>query len=261
MKFGELLDRQIGYDIYDFGHQMYIKLFDEPVSYDWIKSEYEKSKVINEVYHATAHVDEIVQVETRHGITFVKEDGESLLYILEHEPLKLKEVTNIFAKTHAAIHQVHIDDIIDQKSYYKEQITTCKSLNQHEKDELLSLLESLPTDNVLCHGNYHLNNVITGKRLLTLGYGHAYKGHPMSDVAKACIIIEIPRRPEGASNIFIEELVKMKHQALLDYIEVYQSIADYDEVLLDKFLKLAAVSRLNEEIEYEEEWLLNIVRN
>jgi len=262
MKIGELLEINLEYDFYDFGENHYVKLFHETYDKDCIKNEYEKSVYINSVFDNCLKGKKIVELDGRTGIVYKKVEGETFLYLIEEKEINITTEAERFASIHAEMHHVKSEGLIDQKSFFTTQINKCDDITQADKNMLIRLLEGLPAGEILCHGNYHLNNVLLKDddyKILNVAY--AYKGHPMSDVAKSCIILDVPRYFDGASQIFQEELIKMRIQFLTLYLEHYKTLASFDEELCLKFYKLAAVVRLNEKFDDEKEWLLNVIRN
>jgi len=262
MKIGELLEINLEYDFYDFGENHCVKLFHENYDKDCINNEFEKSVYINSVFDNCLKGKEVVELDGRTGIVYRKVDGETFLYMIEEKEINIAIQAERFASIHAAMHHVKSEELIDQKSFFTTQINKCDDITQEDKDMLVRLLNDLPAGEFLCHGNYHLNSVLLKDddyKLLNVGY--AYKGHPMSDVAKSCVILDVPRYFDGASQLFQEELIKMRIQFMTLYLEHYKKLAPFDEELCLQFYKLVAVVRLNEKNEDEKEWLLNVIRN
>lgn len=262
MKIGELLDVNNEYDFYDFGENHYVKLFEESYDQEKIINEFEKSIYISSIFNNCPKGTEIIELEDRTGIVYKKEEGETFLYLIEEADVSIDVEAKRFASIHAEVHHVKCDSLIDQKSFFENQINACEDITLDDKNKLINLLNELPTGETLCHGNYHLNNVILNdKGYKLLDVGCAYKGHSMSDVAKSCVVLDVPRYLSGASQLFHEELRKMRIQFMNLYLQYYQKFAPFDEDLCLQFYKLAAVVRLNGKFENEKEWLLNVIRN
>ncbi len=262
MKIGELLVINTEYDYYDFGEDHYVKLFEESYDREKIINEFEKSIYINSVFSNCLKGNEIVELDDRTGIVYKNEAGETFLYLMEEADISIDIEAEKFASIHAGMHHIKCDNLIDQKSFFENQINACEDITLDDKDNLIHLLNKLPTGETLCHGNYHLNNVLLNdKEYKMLDVGYAYKGHPMSDVAKSCIILDVPRYLSGASQLFQEELIKIRIKFMSLYLEYYQKFAPFDEELCLQFYKLAAVVRLNGKFENEKEWLLTVIRN
>lgn len=261
MKFGELLDSYRKYEIYEYGDNQQVKLYKDSVNRSMIEEEYQLSKVIQDKFSLVVEIKDLVEVEDRLGIVIDKSEAESLLFKLENDPLKLEALGKTFAEVHVALHQTTGLDIRSQETFFLDHINKCQYLSQDVKENLIAGLKDLPDGQNLCHGNYHLNNVLINDHYHVMDFDKAYKGHPMSDVAKACIILDVPRQLDGATHFFNEELIKLKQKMMQVYLDSYKSLATYDEDILAQFLRYAAVVRLNENIEIEREWLLNIITN
>lgn len=262
MQKGDLLDLQTGYDRYNFGNEYYLKLYEEHVERKWIEAEYYKANYINSIYEKCIVAKEIVEVEGRVGIVYPKIKGNTVLYLFETNDISVEIEAQKFAAIHAKMHAVKCYELLDQTHYYKDQIQKCDYITKEDKIDLLKRLKELPEKELLCHGNFHVNNVLLTKGgYKILDVSHAYKGHPMSDVAKACLIMDVPRPIEGATHILQEEMIKLRSRMIMLYLESYKEYGDYDEDLCAEFYRFAAVDRLNEHHEHEKEWLLHIIKD
>lgn len=261
MRIGEVMDISKNYDIYDYGHDSIIKLFKRDHAKEFVSNEYKNNLHVNEVFRQSLKALEQVQVDERHGIIFKKTQGKTLLYLLEEEPTLLQEVAEIFASFHAQLHEKRSMNLIDQTAYYDKHIERCKYLSETQKKQLKKEVRDLPQGETLCHGNYHLNQVLMTDEPILMGFCNAYRGHPLSDVAKACIIIDVPRPIANASSSFNEEVTKLRQHLLDLYLNHYKATAYFDESVLEQFIKFAAITRLNENHDHEREWLLNIINS
>lgn len=257
MRVDELVDKLKGFQLFDYGEEAFVKLFDKNVSMEDIEREFENTLLVNQLTDRSVEAVEMIEIEGQQGIVYKKYEGQTLLYTLEANPSKLEDVAELFADIHYELHQLEGTHLRSQREYYEEHILKCKELLEDEKKVLIDSIDDLPDGNTLCHGNYHLNNVLIGDEYHIMGFSNSYKGHPMSDVAKACIILEVPREISGTSNLVNEEITKKKILLSHRYLDIY---GDVDDDILACFVKLAAVTRLNEGDAIEIPWLLNIIR-
>lgn len=257
MKVDVLVDKLKGFQLFDYGEGRFVKLFDKNIRKEDIKREFDNTLLVNQLTDRVVEAEEMIELEGQIGIVYKKYEGQTLLFTLEGDPSKLEDVAELFADIHHEFHQLKGMGLRTQRAYYEEHINRCKELLEDEKKQLIDSIDDLPDGDTLCHGNYHLNNVLIGDEYHIMGFSNTYAGHPMSDVAKACIILEVPREISGTSNLVHEEITKKKSLLSQRYLEHYGSI---DEKTLDSFVKLAAVTRLNEGEAIEIPWLLTIIR-
>lgn len=258
MKVGNLLDKQRGYGLYDYGDDAIVKLFDASVPLGIIKREFNNAALINSMMRESAKVLQIIELDDQYGLVYEKIEGQTLLYQLEADPSKIKDTSMLFGIIHHDVNMLKVDGILSQDDYYEEHINKCEALEENEKKILLEEVKTLPQDKKLCHGNYHPNQVILKNEYRLVGFTNAYLGHPMSDVAKSRIILKVPRLVEGlseAAQMGIDEKREAFEQL---YLKAYDG---YDELTCDIFMKFAAITRINEGDPLEIPWLLNLIRN
>lgn len=261
MKLGALLDKQLEFQVYHYGDDADIKVFGEDIPLKYIVREYENAKKINEVYSGSVRVIDLLEIDACYGIVYEKIKGKTLLYELEDNPVKMDEIAKKFAQVHTELHQLEMDDFQTQESYLREEIENCIYISDEDKTKLLSQLENLPSGTSFCHGNYHLNNVFINHKEHIMDFSNAYIGHPMSDVAKACIIMSVPRTIDGGTAKLQEEVTKLRLQFVEIYKKYYNQFGNYNQVAMDHFYKFMAVTRLNKGHEIEREWLLDLIRS
>ncbi|MCH4887582.1 hypothetical protein EZV73_08360 [Acidaminobacter sp. JC074] len=261
MKLGELLDKQFGYQVFEYGEEAYLKVFDPDIPLKRVVKEYEITSKINQVYIPSVKAIDLLEIDDAYGIVYEKVEGITLLYSLEDDPQRLDDIAKSLAKVHADLHKLEIDDLLSQDAYLEEQVEDCDYLTDEEKAGFLMSLEGLPHGQTFCHGNYHLNHVIVNHSEHVTGFSEAFTGHPMSDVAKAVIIMSVPRFIEGAKDELQTQIKQLRLKFVEVYLDYYASFGNFDKEAYDQFYKLMAVTRLNVGHDIERDWLLNVIRS
>lgn len=261
MRFSELLDYKKKFDVYEFGQAQDIKLYDDSVPKETVIEEFNKTKAINEIYEASLKVIDHIAVEDRYGIIFEHVEGDSALSQAELEPSLAEDLVIESVAIQVKMHRTIAKNLPPQKTYFKNEINKCEVISDAVKSELLDLVKTLPTAEMLCHGNFHLDNVFNNGQVKIFGFEKAYKGHPISDVASTCLIYEIPRTFTGGSEAANMILENKQVDTRDTYLQAYETMTQMDLSLLNQYKRIAAVLRLNEDKDGERDFLLKIINN
>lgn len=257
MKFSELLVEENKFEYYDYDDNI-IKLFKADIPKNQVYLEFEKTKLINTFIKKSSKVYEVVEVEDQLGIVFKRYKGETMLYQLESDYNLLDSLAIKFANIHKKLLVNCPEVLIEQNDYFKKMVLE-STLKKELKEKYYKLIDNLPSGNVFCHGNFHLNQVLVHKDdHKILDFLRSFKGHPLADIAIASVVIQIPSEPKGISSELSESLKFMRERFFEHYIEI---MGVEDEELFYQFYKLGAISRLNEKREGEQEWLMTIIED
>lgn len=258
MILSKVLGRRVNADIYEFGEH-HIKVFHDHVQIATVIHEFENTMAISKCYQHAATVVELRNIEEFNGIVFSDLSGISMLHELEENPGKLNEYAKLFSTIHHELHLSKPNDLLDQTSYYMKEIEKA-DLKEDTKIYLNRLLKTLPCGDHLCHGDFNPDRIILNKDgYKVIDFTTSYIGHPLSDVAKTCVVLSSPRVPDEASKFLKKQLKKGRQTFMEIYQSEYDKQSTIDLSLLRSFYKLAAVTRLNEHIIEEKNWLLSII--
>jgi len=142
-----------------------------------------------------------------------------------------------------------------------KKICEAKPLPINLKQEVLKFLQDLPDDDVLCHGDFHPENILMSDQgPIVIDWTDATEGRPEADIARTLLLVGYGKPAYPSFNT--KELPSMRTQFMRTYIEEYMklhSTATIEEIELWRIPIAAA--RLNEGIEGEGDQLLSIVKN
>jgi len=261
MRFSELLDYSKSFEVYEFDDTKDIKLYEDTVSQDAVLNEYNKTKIINRLYEASIKVIDHIAVEDKYGIIFEHVPADSILYLIESDPAQSVDLVLETVVEQVKMHRIIAKELISQKDYFNHAINQCELLSEDIKIKLRKLSNDLPDAHMLCHGNFHLDNVFKAEELKVFGFENAYKGHPISDVAKTCLLYEIPRTLKDGSDTVNKVLESKQEETVESYLQAYKALTNMDLSLLKYYKQLVAVVRLNEHKKGEEDFLLKIIND
>ncbi len=96
--------------------------------------------------------------------------GKTLGERLIAKELPLDEVISLTVEEQQRLHNVtiHSSDLEQMKEKLKQQINAADQLEQLKKTKLLQLLEEIADGDKLCHGDFHLFNLIAANNRMTI---------------------------------------------------------------------------------------------
>ena len=104
------------------------------------------------------------------------------------------------ANTHRAFHTTKITHGRQQKEELATKIESVDILSEKEKGIFLERLAGLEDGSNLCHGDFHLNNILKdGDDWVVIDWGGAMCGNPIADAAHTAMLLKLGELPRDAS--------------------------------------------------------------
>lgn len=239
-----------------------IKLCKEHVPEDDVRREFQIASDAFSLRVPTPEPIELVQLDGRMGIVYERADGVPLLKVIGKQPLAIKRHAGKLAALHHAMH-VHQagGEWPRQKEVLRQHIEAAAGLADSEKEAILHHLERLPDEDRLCHGDFHPDNVMSGKRDWIIDWNNGMRGNPAGDVARTVLLIGIGSMPPGIPR-YVELLVNKGRNVLKDlYLKAYLQRSGMTHAEMEEWLLPMAAARLVEWIpDREKEQLLAFIR-
>lgn len=189
------------------------------------------------------------------GISVMK---QVLMNTNEEDSLKLiSKVVEMQVKMHKIVAEQL--EIPNQKEVFKGLIKAAPLLDELEKDKLYAILNSLPTGNKLCHGDYHFDNImIRNNELVCFDWCDITCGNPTGDLARSLLIFLGEATPESIPKEVLEMTIRMQKVVYEEYIKLYTDFGGiYDH--LDDWMAIVAASRLSLEVDENKKVMLRII--
>jgi len=126
------------------------------------------------------------------------------------------------------------------------------------KQVALEALAQLPEDTVLCHGDFHPDNIVLSARgPIILDWTDATLGHPLADVARTALLMQHAAVPPHIPGRWLIETGRALWYRL--YLRRYCQLRSISPAQVNSWLLPVAAARLSEGIPEEEERLLALV--
>jgi aminoglycoside phosphotransferase (APT) family kinase protein len=255
-----LLGRGRVAEVFTWGDDLALKLFYEGRSLKSLEQEARICRLVHEAGLATPAVGDVVEVNGRHGIVCERLSGPSMLAEMSAKPWKLGRSAQTLAELHASMHHQLISDLPRQRQALRESIASVSALGDPKKDTVLQLLDELPDGKVLCHGDFHPENVVMTERgAIVIDWTTATKGNPLADVARTSLVLQLGKLPPGipAMTRLLVRLGRSLFHKL--YLGRYFRLRPEHQQQLAAWQLPIAVARMGDGIEEEQSQLRSMI--
>jgi uncharacterized protein (TIGR02172 family) len=257
---GQLIGQGRTAEIFAWGDGQILKLLRDGFPDQVIEYEARIARIISATGLEAPAVGELVEVENRKGLIYQRVEGPSMLQILSAKPWQLFKLAGQFAALHAEMHQRQGPDLPGQKAQMTRAIQNAPVLPETTKQRLFTILDQMPDETAVCHGDYHPGNILMSPAgPIIIDWSNAVGGDPLADVARTSLILRSPILPPGINPF--EQVLLSAFRRLFDYayLRTYVRIRPYQSARLKAWIPLVAAARLNEKISEEENYLMGLI--
>ncbi len=260
MKKGALIGKGMTAEVYEWGKDKVLKLYFNKFGEDWVQYEAKIGTAVHEAGVPSPEVFDIVDVNGRKGIVFQRITGSSMAKHLMTEPWNLYSYTRQLAGLQFKIHQCPAYGLPSQTERYAVRINSSNKILGSREQKILNYIDSLPDGSNVCHGDLHFNNIIvSGKKLIPIDWTNAYRGNPLGDVARTCLMMSSPAKPPGVTDLMMTLSRYPKWLAYTTYINEYIKLSDARFENIDAWILPTAAAKLRDRIPGEEKWLMDTI--
>jgi aminoglycoside phosphotransferase (APT) family kinase protein len=216
-------------EIFPYEDEKVLKLFFPTVPQLWIEKEIDTGRYIQATQLPVPKVYERLKINGREGVVYERIEGSSLLNELAKKPWKVVQYARLLASLHGQIHELPAPSNLEtQREWATGGIPETKKLSQGLQKSVLHLLDSMPAENQLCHGDFHPGNIIlTHRGPVIIDWMTASKGAACGDVARTSIILEAAKAPEGTPMRWLLEWIRKLF--LETYLKTYFQLRPVDK--------------------------------
>lgn len=257
---GDLIGRGATADVYYWTDSRVIKIFND-LEPDWaIEREAENTKALEGCTFAFPHFIQRLQYEGKRAIVYERASGTSMMKLMEMEPLSYKKYARKLAQLHFEVHKNHINGIREQKPYFKERISCSKDLTDDKKNKLYGLVDSMPSDDCLCHSDFHPDNILCSQNKdYVIDWADCCSGDPCADVCRTLLTLSTADIPESLSRVKKIAVMCIRKNFSSIYIREYLRLSNKTKEQIYKWWVPVAAYRLCAARTKEKKILLNII--
>ncbi|KGX92393.1 aminoglycoside phosphotransferase [Pontibacillus halophilus JSM 076056 = DSM 19796] len=172
--------------------------------------------------------------------------GETIGELLSCNPEQAEYYMSMSIDIQLRIHQIEGHSIELMSAKLTRQITQAPNLNHDWKAKLLEKLESMPMESRLCHGDYHIYNLLmSDKGVATIDWVDGSVGNPCADVYRTYLLY-------SQLSMSIADM----------YLQLYCKKSGLSRIDILEWAPIIAAARLSENVSSESSnRLLNIVKD
>jgi uncharacterized protein (TIGR02172 family) len=255
---GKLIGQGRTAEIYVWGNTQALKLYHVGWSASWVEHEAQVSRAVATTGLPVPTTGEVLEVDGRFGILLERVSGPSMLQQFSARPWTVAHSLRVFTDLHLAMHAHNVPGLPSQREQLARFISEASAASATIQAQALEQLERLPDDHILCHGDYHPDNVLmTQTGPVIIDWGGASSGHPLADVARTELLLQMGEPPPSQKNRWL--LTSARALVRRAYIRRYLRLhpASARELAVWRFP--IAVARLSEGIVEERDKLLRLI--
>lgn len=247
MSIGKLIGQGRTAEVFEWDGSKILKLFREGIPKNIVEYEYRISLELSKHNLPAAEVYELIEHANRYGIVYERIDGISMMKIMSQKPWNLSKHAKNFAQLHFDIQKSIEYDLIKLKDRLIENITKTDLLEGYIKDVLKDYIGKLPDGDILCHGDFHPDNILVSKnKFYVIDWMTAVMGTRAADIARTVVLLKFAELPEDKP--FLEKrMINFFRKALLNrYLKNYTKISNVSIEEIEKWELPIAAARLVE---------------
>ncbi len=188
---GKLIGWGTTAEIYEWPQGRVIKLFYPHISLAFCRHEFRVMQEMNRLGLRAPQVYELIEYEGRNGIVYERIEGQTLLRSMLYAPWSIPRRAKQFARLQLQLQcptKARLPVLKTRLAHAMERATL---FTPRQKQELLRQIEALPDGDILCHFDFHLNNIICAPNgLIAVDWPNACIAVPAADAARTSLILQ-----------------------------------------------------------------------
>ena len=204
--------------------------------------------------------DGVLEQDGRCGILAERIDGVSMLREMARRPWRVRRYSRQFARLHAAMHSTRIPSLPEQRRAIGRAIDRAADVAGPQlAGRARRALALLPDDGVVCHGDFHPDNVLLSRRgPVIVDWEPVTRGAAAADVARTVLLARHGGFPPGTPWRVRVPMALARRLFLRLYLREYTRITGMPWHEVEAWIGVMAVARTAERIPHEANVLLRI---
>jgi Ser/Thr protein kinase RdoA (MazF antagonist) len=203
----------------------------------------------------------LVRIGDRLGFVMDRVDGPSMLGTLSRRPWLLVRYARRLAALHLSVHSKEVPALPSQREGFRAVIERLRDdLGDELTDRIQRALDALPDGRVVCHGDFHPDNIILAESGETIiDWGPATFGSAAADVAWTDYLFRHAGYPPGTAWWQRFMIFLLRRAFLAVYQRAYEQGAPFDWSEVKAWEAVNAAVRLGDGIPEERAFLLSFL--
>lgn len=130
----------------------------------------------------------LIEVDGRRGVVLPRLDGPNLVQVLQHSLWRMDSLARLLGRLHSGLHRLSAPSFPSLHERLRWNLVHATLLGEPRKLAILALLDRLPDEDSLCHGDFHLENILlTSSGPIIIDWEGSMHACPSGDVANTCL--------------------------------------------------------------------------
>jgi aminoglycoside phosphotransferase (APT) family kinase protein len=218
--------------IYAWGNDRVLKLFESWVPLDWVNHEARAMQLAKKSGLPVPAIDEVISHENRNGIVMERIEGPSMGAAMFSRFWKTNYYARVLAELQVAVNSQKAPEFEPMRSRLETTIRNETAIPKETKEATLQILQKLLDGEALCHFDIHPLNIIMSRRgPVIIDWTGAGKGDPTADVARTWLLctlapIPMPMPISGVLNAWLRHFYA-------EYLKEYTRLAAISQETLE----------------------------
>lgn len=229
-------------EVFEWGNDKVIKIAKTNTDVSALQREYTNNLTVWKMGLPVPKPFEVTQFKQRPGIIFERVHGESIKERLFKIIMRKSNIHNseidwtdvrVTARLLSELHQLSNDQLRPQRDFLKRQIQSVDYLSEDEKEDVIRLLDRLPTKSKICHGDPNPNNIlISNGEPVFIDWNDATIGNPESDVAEYILVIKFTILPSETPQTIVNAFDSIRQTIIQVFMDEYTLLTGitYEEI-------------------------------
>ncbi len=232
-------------EIFAWGNEYVIKLIRPGFPPYLADQEYHFSGAVQAMGAPAPRPVELVDIEGRRGVILQRVTGPTMATQMWRSLARVNVYARLLGELHAGLHRLRAPDFPSQRERVIYRLSESRYLSPELKHTLIRLAQSLPEDEVVCHGDFHPENVILAKEgPLVIDWESSMHGSPDGDVANTVLWIRMALTFENRLRGWLLRQLGRRIEAA--YLSAYHRAAPGTLTHLEEWIALQAACHLSD---------------
>jgi len=246
-------------EVYEYGQDKVIKCMKCENDDDILYREYAIYKYLMGCKLPLPKVYGVKEFQGKKGIVFQQIHGRNVVQIIQRRPFRiffyLKKLARIQAEIHNHTAPEHLPNV---KEIIRARISKNYDIDSEQKQKILSYLDALPEMNLLCHGDFHPNNVmIENDMYYVMDWLGCSSGDPLADVAFTIDLLRCHIYTDDVAPYLRGFLLLFRNILARKYVSEYKKIRNCDRKVLKKWCVVRAAELMTGPFAQKDRMLLH----
>lgn len=241
--------------IFEFGDDAVLKLYDERFSAEWVGQATDRAAMVAAAGVPVPRVFGVESVGGRHGAVMERIDGQTLWERVAGRPAEAGELGAALARLHAELHTIEVGDaFVDALELMSKRVDRAPHVDDGLRSRARAMIDAASPASTLLHGDLHPGNVMVraSGELVAIDWDFPRRGPAVHDACRAFHLIESWALAPG-TNPAVEPLRREMARA---YLDSYCEAAAVPAERVQAWTVPHAVARFAEGIDEERDRLL-----